>query len=471
MWCFFLEITKKRTKIEESNVFFSKSYPMLNYKEIILVICLALQSFSGIVAQNIKKGFRLLRKDSITQAEHLFQEMLTQNPYHPLAHYGLSLVYASAHLPQCKLELAHYHLQKVQENYNQQVEKLVSLQAIQQNKQSIEATLHNDAFWLACQENNITSMNAFLEKYPQSPHQPIIYSKIDSLAFEYARKQHSIDSYNDFLNKHPNATQRTIAMELRNELAFEEAKKTHTQEAYNNFIGQYPDALQINEAQKLKKELEIYNKNYLTGRFSPQSHELFVMIDEEYLLYNKNIYLRKEAYDAFVEMQAAAAKEGISLKIISATRTFYEQQTIWDNRWHHFNHLPPPDRIKRIMNYNSMPGISRHHWGTDIDLNGLSDAYFQTAEGKKIYDWLCENAYQYGFFQPYTPIDPSRPTGYEEEKWHWSYLPIAQKCLQEYLSQVSYKDIGGFYGADLADELRIIEHYVKGINPQLLYFD
>ena len=32
-----------------------------------------------------------------------------------------------------------------------------------------------------------------------------------------------------------------------------------------------------------------------------------------------------------------------------------------------------------------MPSTSRHHWGTDLDLNNLNNSYFTSGKGKKIY--------------------------------------------------------------------------------------
>jgi LAS superfamily LD-carboxypeptidase LdcB len=111
-----------------------------------------------------------------------------------------------------------------------------------------------------------------------------------------------------------------------------------------------------------------------------------------------------------------------------------------------------------------MPGTSRHHWGTDIDLNSLNNKYFSTGEGKEIYTWLTENASDYGFCQTYTLKDPTRPTGYEEEKWHWSYLPLARPFLDQYAQKVGYDDLKGFLGWETAKILRVIEDYVQSIN-------
>ena len=109
-----------------------------------------------------------------------------------------------------------------------------------------------------------------------------------------------------------------------------------------------------------------------------------------------------------------------------------------------------------------MPGSSRHHWGTDIDLNDLNNPSFE-AGGKyqKVYEWLSAHAHEYGFCQPYTA---GRAHGYQEEKWHWSFSPLSKPFLEEYKKTISESDITGFKGADLAPELHTVEYYVGGIN-------
>jgi LAS superfamily LD-carboxypeptidase LdcB len=119
-------------------------------------------------------------------------------------------------------------------------------------------------------------------------------------------------------------------------------------------------------------------------------------------------------------------------------------------------------RAKLILLYSSMPGTSRHHWGTDMDLNSLENSYFDSGEGLKIYQWLTTHAAKFGFCQPYTSKAAGR-TGYEEEKWHWSYWPLSKKLLSDYVKSVRYSDIKGFEGSKTAKSINAIEKYVQGI--------
>lgn len=215
-------------------------------------------------------------------------------------------------------------------------------------------------------------------------------------------------------------------------------------------------------------------KDALLGRISPGKDTAFVPISAKYTS-KSGIYLRRDAYAAFEKMHAAAAKDGVTLTIISAMRTFGDQKGIWENKWsgrtmvggkNLSTAVPDPvERAKAILRYSSMPGSSRHHWGTDMDLNSLENSYFDAGAGKKVYDWLTAHAAEYGYCQPYTVIGSERPHGYQEERWHWSYMPIASRFLAAYKQQVHLEDISGFLGSETAKPLNIIEDYVGGIAP------
>ena len=235
--------------------------------------------------------------------------------------------------------------------------------------------------------------------------------------------------------------------------------------------GRKPFSLQP-ESSGTKKEIQV-NKHYLLGKFDPAKKKNFVKIDSKYTK-NRRLYLRQETYEAFIRMHDAALQSGVKLIIISATRNFNAQKYIWEGKWSGRTPVDgknlaetvshPAERARIILRFSSMPGTSRHHWGTDIDLNSLNNDYFLTEKGKKIYTWLTKNASNYGFCQTYTPKDPTRPTGYEEEKWHWSYLPLARPFLEQYAQKVRYDDIKGFLGWETAKVLKVIEDYVQSIN-------
>lgn len=219
---------------------------------------------------------------------------------------------------------------------------------------------------------------------------------------------------------------------------------------------------------------EDFDRDYLMGKFDPAQHPDFTAIGAAYAS-RSGMYLRKDAYAAFKAMHAAAKADGVNLRIISATRPFHHQKSIWEAKWEgrravNGQMLPPNPRdplhrARLILMYSSMPGTSRHHWGTDIDLNDLNNSYFESGTGLKIYSWLVEHAAEYGYCQVYSPMGEERPTGYFEEKWHWSYLPIARQLTQQYAAKLTDADINGFEGAETAAEIGMVKNYVQGINP------
>lgn len=208
------------------------------------------------------------------------------------------------------------------------------------------------------------------------------------------------------------------------------------------------------------------NKDFVLGKFDYRKDSSFVKLDTAFT--TKEIYLRKETYEAFLQMQTKAAEQGIYFNIISGTRNFEHQKRIWEYKWNEkYKELPPLERAKKILEFSSMPSTSRHHWGTDLDLNSLKNSYFSTGKGKREYDWLMQNAHEFGFYQVYTSKDDGRK-GYNEEKWHWSYLPLSSIYLRFYNQHIRYEDIQGFKGCELSKELQVIQDYVNGIDPTLL---
>lgn len=216
-------------------------------------------------------------------------------------------------------------------------------------------------------------------------------------------------------------------------------------------------------------ELEKEEKNYLMGKFDPTERKDFVHVPAEYSIGGNEKYLRQETWDAFLVMHKQAQQDGINLKIVSATRNFDYQKNIWEEKWRNFpENMDGLTRFKNILEWSAVPGTSRHHWGTDIDLNNTNVSYFQTPEGTREYIWLVQNAPRFGFCQTYNSKNSSRPMGYNEERWHWSYLPLARDFTQKYKDLITEEDIGGFLGEEYVLGQNIINNFVLSINPECL---
>tara|TARA_R110002167_G_scaffold42097_7_gene128201 strand:- start:293 stop:1027 length:735 start_codon:yes stop_codon:yes gene_type:complete len=160
-------------------------------------------------------------------------------------------------------------------------------------------------------------------------------------------------------------------------------------------------------------------------------------------LYGEGINLRKEAHDAFVAMKNAAYQDGIDLKIVSSYRSFDHQTAIWERKFIKYtddDHMTPIDAIDKIIEYSTIPGTSRHHWGTDIDVvdgNQKVDGDVlvpeKYGEGRPYADfkkWMDGNSEKFDFYLVYTD-DPKR-RGFKYEPWHFSYAPISIPMLKAF---------------------------------------
>ena len=98
--------------------------------------------------------------------------------------------------------------------------------------------------------------------------------------------------------------------------------------------------------------------------------EILIGMDDSRIV-SDTILLEKETYSAFIKMKDAAEKDGIKIKLVSGFRDFYRQQIIWNNKYKKFTKeflLDGPSAIKEIIRFSTIPGTSRHHWGTEIDV-------------------------------------------------------------------------------------------------------
>lgn len=238
-------------------------------------------------------------------------------------------------------------------------------------------------------------------------------------------------------------------------------EKTTEAAGERNFRGQLADTLD-------------FDLNYIMGKFNPENHPDFLEIPEIYRD-GQVRYMRRDAFEAFQMMYVEALKEGVKLRIVSATRNFDHQKRIWENKWTGKTTIETganalkiyPDASKRalkILEYSSMPGTSRHHWGTDVDFNALNNAWFENGEGQRVYQWLTAHASNFGFCQPYTALGEKRLTGYQEEKWHWTYVPVASEIQKKAQLLLKNEVITGFLGAETAIELDVVGKYVWGIH-------
>jgi LAS superfamily LD-carboxypeptidase LdcB len=193
---------------------------------------------------------------------------------------------------------------------------------------------------------------------------------------------------------------------------------------------------------------ESYNKFELTGR-------------QKYDSINEYKNLQKEAYQAFVKMQEAAQKEGVFIEIASGYRSFNRQKFIWNNKYTRYIQmgLTPKEAVQKIIEYSTIPGTSRHHWGTDIDIYDLNaektenilieENYNKGGVYEKLKIWMDQNSKKFGFTLVYTNKEDRK--GFKYEPWHYSYYKISKPMLNDFLKQdiISFLNSQDIMGKDV----------------------
>jgi len=161
--------------------------------------------------------------------------------------------------------------------------------------------------------------------------------------------------------------------------------------------------------------------------------------------------LHRDVVQPFLAMRDAAAQDGIDLMPVSSYRDFAAQARIWNRKYRGLHPLydadgQPRDHasldkdalLEAILCWSAVPGGSRHHWGTDIDvvdravlpegyrIDLLPAEFEDGALFGKLRRWLDANMSQFGFFRPY---DRYRG-GLYAEPWHLSYAPVSVPALE-----------------------------------------
>ncbi len=164
-----------------------------------------------------------------------------------------------------------------------------------------------------------------------------------------------------------------------------------------------------------------------------------------------NHRLQFNATKAFLAMQQAAAKAGFKLQSASAFRDFSRQLLIWNEKFSGKRpvldkHSQPIDihllsegeLCETILHWSALPGASRHHWGTEIDIyDPLRIPIGQTLQLEpweyetggyfaELNSWMTDNMATFDFYRPFTAKD----AGVADEPWHISYWPLSHEAEQ-----------------------------------------
>lgn len=158
--------------------------------------------------------------------------------------------------------------------------------------------------------------------------------------------------------------------------------------------------------------------------------------------------VHQNALPQIAALKQSACDAGFDLRLASGFRSFDQQLKIWNEKVSgarpvldanenpiDINAIAEKDLVFAILRWSALPGTSRHHWGTDIDVydaSAMPDGYSlqltvqETVKGgvfESFYAWLdnmlCNSACE--FYRPYA----QDCGGVSPEPWHLSYRPLA----------------------------------------------
>jgi LAS superfamily LD-carboxypeptidase LdcB len=198
--------------------------------------------------------------------------------------------------------------------------------------------------------------------------------------------------------------------------------------------------------------------------------------------------LHPRAAEAFLSLRRAAVAAGHDLAPVSAFRDFDQQLVIWNAKFRGERALLDRDGtrldvrmlsaeqiVRAILHWSALPGASRHHWGTEVDVfdraalpSGarpqlLPSEYERGGVFGALSSWLCAHAADYGFYLPY---DSDRG-GVQVEPWHLSFAPLASVLLPQLTPEVIAAALAGapLQGHEIVLRLlpEIHDRYVRAV--------
>ena len=183
----------------------------------------------------------------------------------------------------------------------------------------------------------------------------------------------------------------------------------------------------------------------------PQSLIAFGLSEEHLVSIAPDLRAERETATAFQTLGRRAAERGFEFRIASAFRDYDRQVRIINDKWTGARPVTDGDGrllertqyddqewLNLILRFSALPGASRHHWGTDLDIWDAStvdeDYRLQLAPSEygpsgpffEMTRWLDELMAAddaEGFYKPYA----EDRGGIAPEQWHISYRPAAMK--------------------------------------------
>ncbi|MGV3591056.1 MAG: M15 family metallopeptidase [Gammaproteobacteria bacterium] len=149
----------------------------------------------------------------------------------------------------------------------------------------------------------------------------------------------------------------------------------------------------------------------------PPQMECTTLVLTEPDVFGRQPQLDAGAYAAWTAMKEAAARDGITLQLVSAFRSIAYQHDLIQRK------LARGDSIAAILAVNAAPGFSEHHTGRAVDIGTPGFAHLEIEfEQSPAFAWLTSRAREFSFRMSFPR---GNPYGVQYEPWHWCYDAVA----------------------------------------------
>ena len=203
-------------------------------------------------------------------------------------------------------------------------------------------------------------------------------------------KNENKERYEDYQRKNPKLSFKQVVLFVN--IGLDQEYYTHTS-----------PSKKLNTPHLLVNKYYYLDKDYVPDGLTSMSLE-----------YSKGgIQLVDYAYQAFMQMVDDAKREGLSIRAISAYRSYSYQVNL-------YNQYLLRDGREDADTYSARPGFSEHQTGLCVDVDDRKKS-FTDFSSTDSFLWMQENAHKYGFILRF-PKDKEHITGYSYESWHYRYV-------------------------------------------------
>jgi len=223
------------------------------------------------------------------------------------------------------------------------------------------------------------------------------------------------------------ATSTLTSDQLSQQLLDQQNQSNAFQNTISDIAGTVGTLRKLSETDKelLQKYSKIY---FLSDNYVPMS---LTTIDQKYVFdKTKILQFHTNALPFLTKMLDQASNSGISIKIVSAYRSFGTQSTLKNDYLVTYG--------SGANQFSADQGYSEHQLGTAVDLaDEKSKSPLEISfDSTSAYTWLSQNAYRYGFILSYSKDN----TYYEYEPWHWRFVGVGL-ATRLAINKINFSDL------------------------------